>query len=158
MTSEMLHGTAIAIEGHGVLLIGPSGSGKSDLALRLLDRGATLVSDDAVAMVTDDSGPLLSTAPNIGGMIEIRGVGICTVTLIASAPLRIVVSLGNDVERMPKDGLTAEIFGYNVPMVNVAAFEASAALKVEYALRSVVDDDRWPVAKNLARQPEGNSC
>ncbi len=157
MTSEMLHATAVAIAGNAVLLIGPSGSGKSDLALRLIDRGAKLVSDDAVAVATDHSGPMLSAAPNIEGFIEVRGVGICSVESIPSALLRMVVTLNDEIERLPKDGLTFEICGYNVPMVNLVAFETSAALKVEYALRRVVDEDRWPMAKKMMSQSEGSS-
>jgi serine kinase of HPr protein (carbohydrate metabolism regulator) len=158
MTSEMLHATAVAIAGNAVLLIGPSGSGKSDLALRLIDRGAKLVSDDAVAVATDHSGPVLSAAPNIEGFIEVRGVGICSVESMPSAPLRMVVTLSDEIERLPKDSLTSEICGYNVPMVNLPAFENSTALKVEFALRRVVDEDRWPMAKNTISQPEGSSC
>lgn len=158
MTDEMLHATAVAIAGNGVLLVGSSGSGKSDLALRLIDRGAKLISDDAVAVATEISGPLLSAAPNIEGLIEVRGVGICAVESIPSAPLRIVVTLNDVMERLPKDGLTVEICGYNIPMINLAAFETSTALKVEYGLRRVVTEDRWPVAKTSTHQPESRSC
>jgi HPr kinase/phosphorylase len=157
MNVEIRHATAIAITDYGILLVGPSGSGKSDLALRLIDRGAKLVSDDAVAVAAVNSRPVLSAAPNIEGLIEIRGVGICAVQSVASAPLRLVVTLSDEVERLPEDGLAAEICGYNVPTVNLAAFEASAALKVEYALRRIVDEDRWPMANNMTRKPEGSN-
>jgi HPr kinase/phosphorylase len=153
----MRHATAVAIADNAVLLVGPSGSGKSDLALRLIDRGAKLISDDAVAIVTGNTGPVLSVAPNIEGLIEIRGVGVCAVESIPSAPLRMVVALSREMERLPKDGLTVEICGYSVPMINLVAFETSTALKVEYALRRVVDQDCWPMAKTSIHQPESRS-
>ena len=66
---QMVHGTAISIGGHAVLIMGESGSGKSDLALRLIDRGAILISDDVVFLETRDNAPILTVAPNIAGKI-----------------------------------------------------------------------------------------
>ena len=76
LSSETLHASTVALDGRAVLISGPSGSGKSDLALRLLDRGFTLVSDDQT-IVRKDGGRLLAAAPpTIHGKLEIRGVGI----------------------------------------------------------------------------------
>lgn len=144
----MLHATAVAIDGYGVLITGPSGSGKSDLALRLIDRGAKLVSDDAVAIIIERDMPVLAAAPNIETLLEIRGIGIQSVPSIGSAPLRIVVELTEMIERMPPEHRDSVIGGYHVPCVKLASFETSAAIKLEYALRSVVDADQWPVARS----------
>ena len=84
---QMLHGTAISIGGHGVLIMGESGSGKSDLALRLIDRGAILISDDVVFLETRDNAPILTVAPNIVGKIEVRGVGIFDVSHLGTAQI-----------------------------------------------------------------------
>lgn len=144
----MVHATAVAIDGNGVLIIGPSGSGKSDLALRLIDRGAKLVSDDAVAVSIEQDMLVLFAAPNIETLLEIRGIGIQTVPAIGSAPLRLVAELTETIERMPPQQMVSAIGGFNIPSVKLAPFETSAAIKLEYALRSVVDADRWPVARS----------
>ena len=132
---ELLHATAVAINGTGVLLLGPSGSGKSDLALRLIDRGAVLISDDGVLVDTGTPEPVLRTAPNIAGMIEMRGVGILEMPFADEVPLHLVVTLGVDAIRLPTDKQSMEIAGAQVRFIALSAFEASAPLKVERALR-----------------------
>jgi HPr kinase/phosphorylase len=134
---ELLHATAIAINRQGVLLMGPSGSGKSDLALRLIDRGAVLISDDAILLEAGEPAPLLRTAPNIAGKIEIRGVGILKMPFEDGVPLHLVVKLNESAERLPATGQTVDVAGYAIPWVAIAAVEASAPLKVEYALRAI---------------------
>lgn len=156
MIAQLLHATAIAIDGNGVLLLGPSGAGKSDLALRLIDRGAKLVSDDAVPVDCSGASPILTAAQNIQGKLEVRGIGICAVSSAASAPLRLAVELDSKVERLPSPGRTTTICGYDVPLVSLAPFEASAPIKLECALRSVVDADLWPVAKSATLSCESN--
>ena len=135
MSSELLHATAVAINGDGVLLSGPSGSGKSDLALRLIDRGAVLISDDGVLMDAGDSNATLRTAPQIAGMIEMRGVGIVKMPFADGVPLRLVVDLGEQPERLPSDNVSTQIAGQEVAYLKLNSFEASAPLKVEHALR-----------------------
>lgn len=154
MSAQLLHATAIAIDGAGVLLLGPSGSGKSDLALRLIDRGAKLVSDDAVPVDCSGEVPVLKAAQNITGRLEVRGVGICTVDSLASAPLRLAVRLATDYERLPSAAQTSAICDYEVPLLILAPFETSAPIKLEYALRSVVDEGLWPVANNASASGE----
>jgi HPr kinase/phosphorylase len=136
---QMLHGTAISIGGHGVLIMGESGSGKSDLALRLIDRGAILISDDVVFLETHDNVPILTVAPNIAGKIEVRGVGISSVDFLASAPLRLIVQFIDAPDRLPEDIARASIGDYVVPVSRLNPFEHSSAIKVEYALRAVLD-------------------
>ena len=154
MTPQMLHATAVAIDGNGVLLIGPSGSGKSDLALRLIDRGAMLISDDAVELSVTGKQPMLAAAPNIAGKLEIRGVGICAVDTASCAPLRMVAELATDVDRMPDATVTTVMAGFDVPLLKLVPFEVSAAIKLEYALRSVVDAGQWPVARTIPDKAE----
>lgn len=156
MTPQILHATAVAIDGIGVLLIGPSGSGKSDLALRLIDRGAILISDDAVKLSIADKQPMLGAVPNIAGKLEIRGVGICTVDATSGAPLRMVAELATGVDRMPDATITTVMAGFDVPLLKLVPFEVSAAIKLEYVLRSIVDADRWPVARIVPDKAESS--
>jgi serine kinase of HPr protein (carbohydrate metabolism regulator) len=130
----LLHASCVAIEGWGVLITGPSGAGKSDLALRLIDRGATLVADDCT-LVRRSGDDLLARAPaNIAGRIEIRGIGIISSPYVEDVPVRLVVALGEAVERMPEPGAIRMIGGVSVAMIALVGFEASAPVKVRLAL------------------------
>lgn len=136
-----VHGTTVEIEGKAVLLRGPSGSGKSDLALRLIDRGALLVADDQTELSAKD-GRLIASAPgSVAGLIEIRGVGILRLQHRPWAPLALVVDLvGADrVERLPS-AAAASFLGLEVPLLHLAAFEASAPAKVRLAVLSPTRD------------------
>ena len=139
MTPLLLHATSVAIGGHCVLLIGPSGAGKSDLALRLIDRGAMLISDDQTVLTVLEGRLLAAAPPTISGMIEVRGVGILAVASVADIPVALVVTLGGPVERMPPEGVTQEIAGIPLPVVALAAFEASTPIKVELALAHAIE-------------------
>jgi serine kinase of HPr protein (carbohydrate metabolism regulator) len=132
-SSELVHATAVAIDGRGVLISGPSGAGKSDLALRLIDRGAELVADDQVRArrVADDV--LLDAPPTIAGRIEVRGVGIVTMPHRDDVPLALCVALGSE-ERLPAPR-TRDLLGRAVREVAIDPRPASAPLKVELALR-----------------------
>ncbi len=134
LSSETLHASAVLKDGRVVLISGRSGSGKSDLALRLIDRGAALVSDD-YTIVRRVGRRLLATAPpNISGKMEVRGLGILEFAAVAEAPVALVVDLGRDLERMPTANEQVAIAGIRVPLVAVNAVEASAPIKVELAL------------------------
>src|SRR6478752_5882906 len=76
LSAETLHASTVAKDGRAVLITGPSGSGKSDLALRLLDRGFTLVSDDQTILKKDGTRLIASTPMTIAGKLEVRGLGI----------------------------------------------------------------------------------
>ncbi len=131
--SETIHATCIAIGDRGILLCGPSGSGKSDLAIRLIDRGAMLVSDDYTRLAVADS-LLTGSAPStIAGQIELRGVGIVERPFRAEAPIALAVELGQPPERMPEPA-TRIWLGQSIPVVALNGLEPSAPIKVEAAL------------------------
>ena len=134
LNSENLHASTVARDGRAVLISGPSGSGKSDLALRMLDRGFTLVSDDRT-IIRKEGERLLASAPGtIKGKLEIRGVGIVEMESTDNVPVAMVVELRSDIERFPDDGLERLILGTAIPLISVDATTASAPSKVAVAL------------------------
>ncbi len=130
---DTIHATTIAIGGRGVLIAGPSGSGKSDLALRLIDRGAVLVADDRTR-VRRDGDRLVADVPDaISGRLEVRGLGILTTAWLTDVPLSLCVWLGEEAERLPPARVRT-IAGVDLPELLLDPRPASAAIKVELAL------------------------
>jgi HPr kinase/phosphorylase len=148
--SVALHGTAVEIDGYAVLMMGKSGSGKSDLALRLIDRGAKLVGDDAVTFHSRDEALLVQASGAIENRIEVRGVGIFDMEATAECPLRLLIELGADGERLPASWPLRDLNGWSLPVLRMDGFTASAPIKVELALKSVVDEDLHPVRLPVA--------
>ncbi|MEJ7927796.1 HPr kinase/phosphatase C-terminal domain-containing protein [Sphingobium sp. AN641] len=137
LSSETVHATAVAIGGRAVLLAGPSGAGKSDLGLRLIDRGAQLISDDYTLLKRQD-GVLVATAPDtIAGRMEVRGIGLVTLAHVSDVPVALLIDLFDIVDRMPQEPLWRTLAGVDVPVIKLAPREPSAPIKVELALRVV---------------------
>lgn len=135
LSSETLHVSTVVIDGRAVMIEGMSGSGKSDLALRLIDRGATLVSDDYTVITRSGAGLVANAPATIAGRIEVRGVGIVAMPHAGDVPVALLVRLATP-ERMP-DADARRIAGVDVPAISIAGFEASAPIKVELALRAL---------------------
>ena len=138
---QLVYGTAVRLGQAGVLLRGPSGSGKSDLALRLIEAGAYLVADDQVALALGDGDVWLSAPAAIAGMIEARGVGILRLPRAQRAALRLVCDLvpREEVERLPERG-DCMLLGVTVPRLVLCAFDASTPAKLRFALRAVTGE------------------
>ncbi len=136
---EDIPATAVAVNGKGVLLRDPSGSGNSDLALRLIDRGAALIADDIVAAEMDRGAVTLAPPDTIAGMLELRGAGVVKITYEKDVPLALVVDLvqSGDVERMPEPAQT-DICGASVPLIRLDGAQPSAPIKVEMALAAIL--------------------
>lgn len=116
------------------MIEGPSGAGKSDLALRLIDRGAVLVSDDRTR-VTRQGDRLIAHAPQVlAGRIEVRGIGIAATACADTAPVTLIVRLADEDRRLP-ERRTRRVAGVAVREVTLASFRASTPIKVEWALR-----------------------
>lgn len=142
---ERVHATAIAVDGKAALIVGPSGSGKSDLALRCLGLLPSQLVASAPLLVADDQvqlerahGRLMASPPaTIAGMIEVRGVGILRLPFQPVAEVRLVADLmaiGHG-ERHPDPVPTRRLLGFDAPVVHLAPFEASAPLKLIFALQ-----------------------
>lgn len=139
VSSETLHASCVAIGDRAVLIEGRSGSGKSDLALRLIDRGGVLVSDDYTVLVRE-SDTLIAQAPaTIAGRIEVRGIGIVEMPHAERAPVALIVTLVDQVERFPEDRAPRRIAGVALPEIALVASELSAPIKVELALKRAGD-------------------
>jgi len=138
-----VHATCIAIDGHGILLRGPSGSGKSDLALRAIDQGARLVADDQVVLTRHGENVIASAPSSLHGLIEIRGLGIMRMDAAAEARVALVADLiGPDsIDRLP-ERRHCEIEGATIPWMALAPFEASAVPKLRLALAAALDPSR----------------
>ena len=121
-----LYASCAARGGQGVLLLGPSGSGKSDLLLRLLDRGFALVADDRVELV---DGIASSPAP-LAGLLEVRGLGVMRLPHVASVPVALAVELGAG-DRLPQPQTHAAT---GRPLVRIDPAAASAPQRVAMAL------------------------
>jgi len=131
---ETIHATTVAISGRAVLITGPSGSGKSDLALRLIDRGFTLVSDDQTVVTRRDDRLLASAPANIAGKLEIRGIGIVDRSIVEDVPVALLVELTSEIQRLPEEGRARQILDVPVPLISIDATTASAAAKVVIGL------------------------
>lgn len=138
VSSETVHASCVAINDRAVLIEGRSGAGKSDLALRLIDRGAKLVSDDYTLLMRQ-GGILIATAPaTIAGRIEVRGLGIVVMPHVERVTAMLLVELADDVERMPFEARTRHVAGVQLPVVRIDGNQASAPIKVELALRQLL--------------------
>jgi HPr kinase/phosphorylase len=132
----LVHATAVAIDGRAVLLRGPSGSGKSDLALRLIDAGARLVADDQSELVRLGNAIVVRPPAAIAGLLEVRGIGIIRLEPLMEAPLALIADLVpvEAVERLPSTR-SERILGVDLPLIALAPFEVSAVAKLRLTLR-----------------------
>ena len=133
---ETVHATAVMIEEKGVLLRGPSGSGKSDLALRLINDGAILIADDRTALTLRDGAVVAQCPASIAGQLEVRGIGIVDLPYIEEAVLSMIVNLvsSDQVDRLPAQRMEA-LLGCRILSITLAPFEASAPAKIKMAIR-----------------------
>lgn len=113
-TSDTRHASAVAIDGRAVLIEGPSGSGKSALALELMALGAELVADDRTRLVLRDGWPWALAPERLAGVIEARGVGLIHATFCPAAPVAFVVDLSAlETARLP-DRETKRVLGQDI--------------------------------------------
>jgi HPr kinase/phosphorylase len=158
-----LHGTCVSVGGQGVIILGDPGSGKSGLALRLIDEPgygisgvilrSELVADDQVIVTRDQDGLLASAPATLRGKLEIRGLGIVTLATVPSVSLALVVKLQNHaaIERLP-DLATFEILGVDLPLIEIDANLVSAPARIRAALAWLKQPE---VAREMVAQRRG---
>lgn len=131
--TRLRQSTAVAIGGRAVLLEGPPGSGKSSLALALIDRGAILVGDDGVALEVCGGVLWVGPAPATAGLIELRNVGIVSLRT-ATAQAALVLSLAYDAPRHAEQASFVDMEGVAIPALAFDPRGPAAAVRAEYAL------------------------
>ena len=131
-----VHASCVELHGVGVLLLGPSGSGKSDLALRLIDAGALLVADDQVAIERRADRLFGSAAAALAGLLEVRGVGIVRLPCRAASELGLAVELdtAGARDRLPDPATSYPLLGLALPCLRLDPRAASAGAKIRLAL------------------------
>jgi serine kinase of HPr protein (carbohydrate metabolism regulator) len=137
MSIKRLHATSVAIEDNGVAIFGDPGSGKSDLALRLIDSGATLISDDVTVFSKLEKKINLFGIENTKGLLEVREVGIITVPYVEGIKLKLVVRLTDKViERIPKKN-QINLLGLKFPKLEINGKNSSSVAKVKVKLNEI---------------------
>lgn len=136
--TERIHATSVTFCGHGLLIRGDSASGKSDLALRLLDAGGALISDDQTLIELRGDRLIASAPESIRGLIEIRGHGIVRMACAQDAQIHAVIQCETGkIERMPPPA-SYDIHGILLPLYLIHPFEASAVAKIRAILQNPV--------------------
>jgi hypothetical protein len=139
-----IHASCALIGRHGVLILGESGQGKSDLLLRLMDEGARLVADDRSELYAV-KGRLCARAPkSIAGLIEVRGLGIIAQPFAKSAVLALAVRLGTPKdfpERLPEPAFFQPPEGLGrtkaIPLIVLDGTAAAAPARLRLTLKAV---------------------
>lgn len=135
--SRLLQASCVALGGRAVLIQGVPGSGKSSLALALIDRGATLIGDDGVAIAARNGVLRASPPPHIAGLIEVRNVGLLKRPVATSVPIALALRLDQAAERLPEQPEQLSLEGINLPCLALWPATPFLALRAEAAL------ERW---------------
>ncbi|MGY8990370.1 MAG: HPr kinase/phosphorylase [Rhodospirillales bacterium] len=134
--ASQIHGTCVAIDETAVAFLGPSGSGKSDLALRLIDEGATLIADDRIDISVEGNTLIASAPHNIAGLLEVRGLGISRIHFKQKGSIALAFQMTplKKIDRLPQSAFW-EALDLQIPLIALDPFAASACAKVRLAVR-----------------------
>lgn len=134
MTGVLHQASCVAVGGRGVLIKGPPGSGKSSLALALIDRGAQLVGDDGVRLSTRDGRLWAAPPPRIAELLEVRNLGLVTLPC-TEAPVALVLRLEREAPRFIEQAESVDLLGLALPLIALWPDSPVLALRAEMALR-----------------------
>jgi serine kinase of HPr protein (carbohydrate metabolism regulator) len=135
--SRLIQASCVSIDGRGVLIQGPPGSGKSSLTLALIDRGAMLVGDDGLSVEAQGKVLRAFPPPRIAGLIEVRNVGLLTRPVTSFVPLALALRLDPAAPRLPEEPDVLTIEGIDLPCLALWPDSPVLALRAEAAL------ERW---------------
>lgn len=137
LSSETIQGACVAIGGRGVLIEARDDLQRTDLLLRLLDRGATLVSDARTACTRKSDTLLAAPLAGAAGKLEIRGIGPVEMESVADIGVALIAVVLEATPRLPEDRRFRNIAGIAVPVLALGPSEPAAPIKVEYALKAL---------------------
>jgi serine kinase of HPr protein (carbohydrate metabolism regulator) len=126
--------SCVVIAERAILIEGPPGSGKSSLALALIDRGAMLVGDDGVSLTPRAGELYASPPPNIAGLLEVRNLGLLQFPTVRDVRVALVVQLDRQAPRFIEVAERAERAGVTLPLIRLWPSETAPARKAELAL------------------------
>ena len=139
MKPKTINATSVVIEDSGVLIVGNSGLGKSDLALRLIDSGATLISDDITICKKVDDSIFLFSPLQTRGLLEVREVGIMTVPYVDNIKLLLIVELvDHEIERLPSKKI-GKFMNLNISKIKIYGKNSSSVAKIKLKLNEIKD-------------------
>lgn len=136
MTESFLHGTSVFYKNAGIFIQGKSGTGKSSLALQLIDHGALLISDDQTFITPQDDHLILSPPEQLKGLLEVRGIGICPFPYKEGIPLTLCIEIcqEEECERLPTPS-QIEYHGIQVPILKLEKQDALKRIKIDLKLQ-----------------------
>ena len=127
--------TAVEVAGRAIMIEGEPGSGKSSLALALIDRGAILIGDDGLMLERRDNRLFASPHPNTRGLMEVRNLGLIAMPVAEEKPVALTIQLDNNAPRFIEAAQSVDRFGVNVPLVALWPDSPTLAIKAELALQ-----------------------
>ena len=137
MLPKRFHSTSLVVEDSGLLIIGESGIGKSDLALRMIDSGAMLIADDVTICKKINNFIYLFSPEETKGLLEVREIGIITVPFIENIKLSLVIQLINEENIRYPENENCLILGIKVPKIKIYGKNSSAVAKIKVKLNQI---------------------
>lgn len=134
VSTLVLNTTFVAIQGRALGIEGPSGSGKSSLALALIDRGAMLIGDDGARLTQDNGRLIVHPSPETEGLLEVRGVGLVEMPVAPPTPLALILSIEPETVRLPEKAHTRTILSSEIPVLPFTPGNIAPAQRAGHAL------------------------